>query len=161
MQSIKALLKFSAVVNHGVINNTEFRDIRLYNMNNISVSDDVIIDDKFYQCYFRTDTNDGGVLLLNLNNIECEMLEFCINHKIIKCITIPDTKNTMEYSHYYIGRLYYKKSDTCIYGVDDNNHTLFLNIAVKTTLNDTKTNETIEEIIALDNDKILLNLLKS
>ena len=45
--------------------------------------------------------------------------------------------------------------------MDDNNHTLFQNIAVKTTLNDTKTNETIEEIFAIDNDRILLNLLKS
>ena len=160
MQSLKALLKFRDVVNHGVINNTEFRDIRLYNMNGISVSDDIIIDDIFYQCYFRTATSDG-ILLLNLNNIEYEMLDFCIYHKIIKCITIPDTKNTMKYSHYYIGNLYYKEHDSRIYGVDDHNQTLFLNIAVKTTLNDTKTNETIEEIIALNNDKILLNLLKS
>ena len=161
MQSLKSLLKFRDVVIHGVINNTEFKNIRLYNMNSISVSDDIIIDDKFYQCHFRTATSDG-ILLLNLDKIEYEMLDFCTYHKIIKAITdFNETGQSINYSHYYIGNLYYKKYDTRIYGVDDNNHTLFQNIAVKTTLNDTKTNETIEEIFAIDNDRILLNLLKS
>lgn len=159
MQSIKVLQKFISIVTEGVIRDDKFRDIHVYNTD-ISISDDMVIDDEFYQCHFRTATS-GGILLLNLDKIEYEMLDFCIYHKIIKAITdFNETDQSINYSHYYIGNLYYKKNDTRIYGVDDNNHTLFQNIAVKTILNDTKTNETIDKIIALDDDTILLNLLK-
>lgn len=162
MQPIKALQTFIYIVTRDVTNNTYFKDnLRLYNMDNIYISDKLKLDEIFYRCEYRV--NNNGIKTVFFDDVKPEDIEFRIVHKIIKCL-----KNDAVYKknvgdkdfdiyHYYIGYTYDLRERSTIYGADpDRNCTLYNQICVKTMLNDTRTNETILNILALNDSRIEL-----